>query len=92
VEYQRYYFKHQGQHIDDAFAMEGYNGSIAGILVAHWETLTRLAELIKKDRGFGRFVRLDDTTTKDDFEKIRGLAQHQCPKGLDSLCRSLIKE
>src|SRR6516225_7917663 len=48
-------------HCDDVDAAEGYSESIARILADHWETLPRLAELIQKDRSFGRFVGLDAT-------------------------------
>ena len=76
-------------HCDDVDAAEGYSESIARILADHWETLPRLAELIQKDRSFGRFVGLDATMDIHDVAKIKRLAAAHCPAGLEKLCTKL---
>jgi hypothetical protein len=76
-------------HCEDVDAAEGYSESIARILADHWETLPRLAELIQKDRSFGRFVGLNGTMDMGDVAKIKGLATDQCPAGLEKLCTKL---
>jgi len=78
--------------VDNVEADEGYSESIARILTDHWETLTRLAQLIQKDRGFGKFVGLSDIDNIEDLEKIRGNAIQHCPAGLSGLCAKLKKD
>jgi hypothetical protein len=79
-------------HCDDVDAAEGYSESIARILADHWETLPRLAELIQKDGGFGRFVGLNATMDMQDVAKIKGLATAHCPAGLEKLCSKLKRD
>jgi len=74
---------------DDVDAAEGYSESIARILVDHWDTLPRLSQLIKKDKGFQRFVGLDATMDTQDLEKVRENAMRRCPAGLAGLCKQL---
>lgn len=78
-------------HCDDVDAAEGYSESKARILVDHWETLPRLAELIRKDEQFERFVRVEETMDMQDVAQIRENAVHKCPKGLRKLCDKLIQ-
>jgi hypothetical protein len=78
--------------LDDADAQEGYSESKARILADHWETLPRLAALIRNDAAFGRWVMLDATMNTDDVEKIRSNAIQHCPRGLKSLCARLVKQ
>jgi len=79
-------------HCDDVDAQEGYSESIARILVDHWETLPRLAELIEQDKSFDTFVGLDATMNMDDVVKIRSNAAKRCPAGLARLCAKLKKD
>lgn len=77
---------------NNAEAEEGYSESKARILADHWETLPRLAELIKIDSEFGTFVGLDSTMRMDDVTRIRENALHHCPAGLSVLCTKLRKD
>lgn len=77
---------------NNAEAEEGYSESIARILADHWETLPRLAQLIRKDSEFGTFVGLDATMSMDDVAKIQDNALHHCPAGLSGLCTKLRKD
>lgn len=79
-------------HCDDVDAQEGYSESIARILVDHWKTLPRLAQLIEQDKPFGRFVGLDATMNMNDVTKIRDNAIERCPAGLATLCAKLKKD
>jgi hypothetical protein len=85
-------FRRCWNHADNVDADEGYSESIARILADHWETLPRLAQLIKKDAGFGTFAGLSATMNMDDVAKIRDKALHHCPAGLSGLCAKLKKE
>ena len=71
---------------------EGYSESIARILVDHWETLPRLAQLIDQDKSFGAFVGLGATMNMDDVAKIKLNAAQRCPGGLANLCAKLRKD
>jgi hypothetical protein len=51
--YKSYTFYRQ---CDDAAIAEGYSESVARILVDHWITLPRLAQLARKDNEFRHFV------------------------------------
>jgi len=77
---------------DDVDAQEGYSESEARILADHWETLPRLAYLIKQDRAFGGFVGLDATMSMDDVRKIKENAINHCPRGLSALCTKLKRD
>jgi hypothetical protein len=77
---------------NNAEAEEGYSESKARILADHWETLPRLAQLIREDREFGTFVGLDATMDMNDVAKIRDRALHNCPAGLSWICTKLRKD
>jgi|SRR5579863_10610926 len=78
---------------DDGAIAEGYAESLARILVDHWNTLPRLADLAKKDAEFRAFVmeHVDATLDHDDVEKIKNSARTQCPTGLRVICNDLEK-
>jgi hypothetical protein len=86
------HFKHCWNYANDVDADEGYSESIARILADHWETLPRLAQLINRDKGFGKFVGLDGTMDMDDVKRIRDKAQRHCPAGLSGLCAKLKRD
>jgi len=77
---------------DNATAAEGYSESIARILVDDWSTLPRLAQLVRKDKGFGGFVGLDATMDMKDVMAIRQNATRHCPAGVADLCSKLAKD
>jgi hypothetical protein len=81
------------RHCDDGAIGEGYSESVARILVDHWSTLSRLAQLGNKDAEFRAFVvhHVDATLNMDDVEKIKRRAKAQCPTGLRTLCSDLAK-
>ena len=83
----------QYRHCDDGAIAEGYSESVARILVDHWSTLPRLAQLGRKDAGFRRFVlgHIDATLDMNDVEKIRVNAKTQCPSGLRLTCAEVRK-
>src|SRR6266700_1683922 len=82
-------FRHCWNDVD---AQEGYSESEARILADHWETLPRLAYLVKKDREFEGFVGLDATMSMNDVKKIKDNAIHHCPRGLSELCTKLNRD
>lgn len=79
-------------HCENVSAAEGYSESVARILVNHWQTLPRLAQLVRKDQGFARFVRVDATMDMNDVAKIKDNSIHRCPAGLTSLCDKLRRD
>jgi hypothetical protein len=81
------------RHCDDGAIGEGYSESVARILVDHWSTLSRLAQLGNKDAEFRAFVvrHIDATLNMDDVEKIKTRAKAQCPNALRTLCSDLAK-
>jgi hypothetical protein len=85
-------YRHFKHCVNDADAEEGYSESIARILTDHWETLPRLAQLIRIDSEFGAFVGLDATMDMDDVAKIKDNALHHCPAGLGIICTKLSKD
>ena len=81
------------RNCDDGAIAEGYSESVARILVGHWITLLRLAELAKKDGNFWGFVlrHVDATDGDGDLQKIKLKATRQCPAGLRGTCHDLAK-
>ena len=79
---------------DDGAIWEGYSESVARILVDHWVTLPRLAQLARKDKGFQRFVlkHVDETISGDDARRIEANAEHACPTLLRHLCDDLVQQ
>jgi hypothetical protein len=79
---------------DDGAIGEGYSESVARILVDHWMTLPRLAQLARKDDEFRRFVlkHVDETLNHEDVESIRANAENVCPTRLRHLCDDLMKQ
>jgi hypothetical protein len=80
------------EHCRNVSAAEGYSESIARILVDHWQTLPRLAQLSRQDKRFAAFVRVDETMASEDVAKIKDNAIHHCPSGLSKLCDKLRRE
>jgi hypothetical protein len=81
-------------HCDDGAIAEGYSEAVARILVDHWNTLSRLAEIARKDTDFRRFVlkHIDETLNLEDVKSIRANAEKRCPSGLRDLCRDVRKQ
>ena len=79
---------------DDGAIGEGYSESVARILVDHWMTLPRLAQLARKDDEFRRFVlkHVDETLNHEDVKSIRANAENVCPTRLRHLCDDLMKQ
>jgi len=84
----------QYQQCDDGAISEGYSESVARILVDHWSSLPRLADLAKKDPGFQQFVlkHVDATDDIDDLNRVKKNAETQCPPGLKAICAELAKQ
>jgi hypothetical protein len=89
-------YKSQAEYgnCDDGAVGEGYSESVARILVDHWDTLPRLADLGKTNPGFQAFVikHVDASLNNDDVKKIKENAKLRCPKGLSGLCDDLKKQ
>jgi hypothetical protein len=79
------------RHCEDVDAAEGYSESKARVLVDHWDTLPRAAQLIRTDKSFRNFVLVDATMDTADIKKIKQNATHNCPSGVDNLCKELIR-
>lgn len=62
---------------DDGAIWEGYSESVARILVDHWATLSRFAQLAHKDQEFRRFglKHVDETINGEDARTIRRNAE-----------------
>ena len=82
------------KHCDDGAIAEGYSEAVARILVDHWNTLSRLADITHKDTDFRRFVlkHIDETLNLEDVKNIRANAEKRCPSGLRDLCRDIRKQ
>jgi len=82
------------KHCDDGAIAEGYSEAVARILVDHWNTLSRLADIARKDTDFRRFVlrHIDETLNLEDVKNIRANAEKRCPSGLRDLCRDIRKQ
>lgn len=78
-------------HCDDGSIAEGNSEAVARLLVDHWNTLPLLAELVKRDPAFKRFVlrHIDTTLDTVDLGRIATFASTQCPPGRAPLCREL---
>ena len=78
---------------DDGAIAEGYSESVSCILVDHWITLPRLAQLVRRDDEFRRFLlnHVDETLSGEDVRTIRANAKNACPTGLRHLCDDLMK-
>jgi hypothetical protein len=78
---------------DDGAIGEGFSESVARILVDHWNTLPRLAQLARQDAAFRAFViaHVDATLNMDDVGKIKDNARTHCPTGLRTTCTNLAK-
>jgi hypothetical protein len=82
------------KHCDDGAIAEGYSEAVARILVDHWSTLSRLADITRKDKDFRRFVlkHIDETLYLGDIKNIRANAEKKCPSRLRDLCRDIRKQ
>ncbi len=82
------------RHCDDGAIGEGYSESVARILVDHWNTLPRFAQLAEKDAEFRAFVmkHVDATLEMSDVEKLNKSARTQCPSALHGVCDDLAKQ
>ncbi len=80
-------------HCDDGAIAEGYDESVARILLDHWDLLSRLAILSEKDKQFKSFVlrHVGVTTTlgTSEAKKLRIKAALHCPVGQSQLCADL---
>jgi hypothetical protein len=81
-------------HCDDGAIAEGYSEAVARIIVDHWNTLSRLADITRKDTDFRRFVlkHIDETLNLEDVKNIRANAEKRCPSALRDLCRDIRKQ
>ncbi|MES2295934.1 MAG: hypothetical protein V4582_02780 [Pseudomonadota bacterium] len=82
--------KNYGQ-CDDGSIAEGYSEAVARLLVDHWHSVPTLANMIRTDRSFKRFVlhHIDSTLDTRELERIIALASASCPPGLQYLCGEL---
>jgi hypothetical protein len=82
------------RHCDDGAIAEGFSESVARILVDHWDTLLRLAEITAKAAPFQRFVLLhvDSTLDTNDLKTISRNAKTKCPSELRTICAELKKK
>jgi hypothetical protein len=82
------------QRCDDGAIAEAYSEALARLLVDHWSTLPRLADLAKRDSRFRRFVvaHVDATLNIDDIKKIKTNAKMRCPSELRAICTDLTTE
>ena len=83
----------QYEKCDDGDVADAYSDAVATLLVEHWSTLPRLAQLAKKNDDFWQFVldHIDSSDDPGDLRAIRRRAERRCPAGLLSTCRDLKK-
>ena len=78
---------------DDGAVADAYSDAVARLLVGHWKTLPRLAQLAKKNDDFRQFVldHIDSSDDPGDLRTIKRRAERRCPADLRSTCRELKK-
>jgi len=81
------------EQCDDGLVADAYSDAVARLLVEHWSTLPRLAQLAKKNDDFWQFVldHIDSSDDPGDLRTIKRRAERRCPAGLRSTCRELNK-
>ena len=76
---------------DDGAVAEGNSEAVLTLLDGSWQTLPRLAELIRRDAQFEPFVlkHVDDMMDYNPLRRIRDRARARCPAGLNALCKKI---
>ena len=76
---------------DDGAIAEGVSDKVETLLSNHWDELKALASLVAADRAFGRFVlrHVDVLWTPHDLRAVDRMAQKQCPRDAQRLCRDI---
>jgi hypothetical protein len=84
----------QYNNCDEGAIGQAYSAAVARILVDHWETLPRLADIARGNPAFKAFVvkHVDQRLDAGDIKKIAENAKTLCPSGLGGLCHDLKKQ
>ena len=83
-------FKSYGR-CDDGGIAEGFTEAVVHHLASKWNSLPKVAALVKKDPAFRTFFlkHIDASADTDELRKIKTLAQSQCPENLRELCTAI---
>lgn len=76
---------------DDGAIGEGFSDSIGRLLAQDWNTVIRLSEFAKKDRGFKKFVfkHIDETLPDETLRAIKENTRNRCPTHQVDFCRHI---
>jgi len=76
---------------DDGGTAEYVTEAVVRLMSDRWEDLQELANAVKKDSGFAKFVvtHVDSTADTDDLKKIRAYSSQRCPPNLSLLCKQI---
>jgi hypothetical protein len=83
---------HHYAECDDGAVAEGYDASVARLLLDHWNTLPRLTVLSDKNSRCKPFVLRHVSVTALDTKRLKTLksnASKHCPVGQTSVCNDL---
>lgn len=86
-------FKRYGK-CDDGGIAEGFTEAVVHLLASKWNTLPKVAVLVKKDHKFYKFFlrHIDASADTDELKKIYSFTQSQCPVNLKKLCAAIGSE
>jgi len=79
-------------HCDDGSISEGYSDVVTKLLADDWKHFPRLVALTNTNKPFREFVlkHIDETVSDTVRSKIADNARSRCPRGGESLCRSIV--
>jgi hypothetical protein len=79
-------------HCDDGSIAEGYSDVVTRLLADDWKNFPRLVALTNTNKPFREFVlkHIDETVPDTVRSKVSDNARSRCPKGGQSLCRSVV--
>ena len=79
-------------HCDDGSVAEGYSDVVTRLLADDWKHFPRLVALTNTNKPFRDFVlkHIDETVSDTVRSKIADNSRSRCPKGSQSLCRSIV--
>lgn len=76
------------RHCDDGAIATGYTDSVVRALTQHWNGLSELARITRKDSRFEAFVlrHISPTALTEDLQRIMA---NECPDGVVELCKKV---
>lgn len=76
----------------DGYLGEATSEKVEHLLSDRWKALPELADIVRSDRGFERFVldQLGETNSAGFDRELADRGARDCPKGAEGLCRRLV--